>query len=530
MLSVLLKKQLLELNRSFFQNRKTGKARSRGAVIGSIAVFAVLMVGVIGGMFLMLSIQLRPLIYAGLGWLYFVIFGLIAVALGAFGSVFNTYASLYQARDNDLLLSLPIPVRDILVVRLLGVYLMGLMYSGVVIIPAVIVYATCGVGIGRVLGSIVFAALVSLFVLVLSCALGYVVARISSKLKNKSIITVIASLAFLALYYYVYFKASSALSALIANSALYAEKIRGSAYILYLFGRAGAGEGAAVAIAAAVTAALVLLTYRLLARSFLALATGSGKTVRHKVQLDRVRAKSAGSALFSREARRVLGSATYLLNCALGSVFLIIVAAAVLIRRGTILAALAQLPAGFRGALPCLIGLAVCLIAAMNDLTAPSVSLEGKSLWIIQSLPVTARQALRAKLQVHLAFSAAPALLCAALCAAALGTSWYDALLICLLTLACVGLSALVGLTLNLKMPNLLWTSEAAVVKQSMPALLTLLFGWVYVLALGAAGYFLGGLRAPTVCLAAFTAVTAAIDAGLLIWVQKRGSAIFAAL
>ena len=33
--------------------------------------------------------------------------GLLAVFLGAFGSVFNTYSGLYLAKDNDLLLSMP---------------------------------------------------------------------------------------------------------------------------------------------------------------------------------------------------------------------------------------------------------------------------------------------------------------------------------------------------------------------------------------------------------------------------------------
>ena len=61
--------------------------------------------------------------------------GLLAVLLGAFGSVFNTYSGLYLSKDNDLLLSMPIPVRSIMVSRLLGVYLMGLMYSGVVMLP-----------------------------------------------------------------------------------------------------------------------------------------------------------------------------------------------------------------------------------------------------------------------------------------------------------------------------------------------------------------------------------------------------------
>ena len=75
-----------------------------------------------------------------MGWLYFAIMGLLAILLGAFGSVFNTYSGLYLAKDNDLLLSMPIPVRTIMAARLLGVYLMGLMYSGVVMLPAIIVY------------------------------------------------------------------------------------------------------------------------------------------------------------------------------------------------------------------------------------------------------------------------------------------------------------------------------------------------------------------------------------------------------
>ena len=76
---------------------------------------------------------------------YFTLFALVGVLMGVFGSVFNTFSGLYQAKDNDLLLSLPIPVRAILASRLLGVYLMGLMFSGVILLPCVIVYWAVGV-------------------------------------------------------------------------------------------------------------------------------------------------------------------------------------------------------------------------------------------------------------------------------------------------------------------------------------------------------------------------------------------------
>ena len=140
MLKTLIKKQLLELNRSFFIDRKTGKGKSARSATFSIVLFILLMIFAIGGIFCYMSYSMRPLITYGMSWLYFAIMGATAALFGVFGSVFNTYSSLYDAKDNDLLLSMPIPVRDIMAARLIGVYLMGLMYSGVVVIPAVGVY------------------------------------------------------------------------------------------------------------------------------------------------------------------------------------------------------------------------------------------------------------------------------------------------------------------------------------------------------------------------------------------------------
>lgn len=140
MLKTLVKKQLMEIFRSYFYNAKTNKKRSTAGIIAYILLFAALMIG-LGGMFTGLSVSLCvPLTQAGMGWLYFALMSLLAIFLGAFGSVFNTYSGLYFAKDNDLLLSLPILVRTLMASRLLTVYLMGLMYSAVVILPAVVVY------------------------------------------------------------------------------------------------------------------------------------------------------------------------------------------------------------------------------------------------------------------------------------------------------------------------------------------------------------------------------------------------------
>ena len=305
MLSALLKKQLQEIFRSYFYNAKQGKARSRVSTVGYFAFFAVLMVGVLGGMFTYLAHSLcAPFAAAGMEWLYFTIMAMVAIVLGAFGSVFNTYSSLYLAKDNDLLLSMPIPVRTILLSRLLSVYLMGLLYSGVVLLPAMIVYwVTVSAAPTALAGGLLLFALVTIFVLTLSCALGWVVARVSLKLKHRSITVVLTSLLFLGAYYFVYFKAQSFLSELVTNAAYYGAQIRGKAYPLYLIGRAGAGDGPAMAVVTAVVLVLFVLLFWLLSRSFLRIATASGSTVRRVYREKTAVQRGAGTALLARQLR-----------------------------------------------------------------------------------------------------------------------------------------------------------------------------------------------------------------------------------
>ena len=231
MVKVLLKKQFAEIFRAYFYDAKKNKPRSKTASILFILFFVFLMVGILGGMFALLSYVIcGAFVSVEMGWMYFCIMGLLAIFLGALGSVFNTYSGLYLSKDNDLLLSMPIPVRSIMVSRLLGVYLMGLMYSAAVIVPAVIVYwFTVPLTPSIILGSLLFVLLLSVIVLILSCALGWVVAKISLKLKNKSIMAALIALVALGAYYFFYFKAQSMIEDLVTNALVYGMKVKGAA-------------------------------------------------------------------------------------------------------------------------------------------------------------------------------------------------------------------------------------------------------------------------------------------------------------
>lgn len=526
MLKTLLKKQMAEIFRNYFYDPKKNKMRSRGATAMYIALYVLLMAGMLGGMFALLAVGIcAPMAAAGVGWLYYLVMGLIAVLLGAFGSVFSTYSSLYLSKDNDLLLSMPIPVRYVMASRLLGVYLLGLMYSGVATVPAVIVYwIVAPVTAGTVVGGVLTVLLVSVIVMVLSCLLGWVVARISLKLKNKSFVTVILSLAFLAAYYFVYYKAQGLITLLAENAAVYGAKIRGSAYLLYLFGSVGAGDWLAMLIVTLSQAALLALTLWVIARSFLKIATATGSVRRVRFRHKAVRAQSVQRALCRKELRRFAASPNYMLNCGLGIVMLPAAGIALLIKGR----ALAQLLDGVFGAgadiVPVLLCAALCLLASMNDMAAPSVSLEGRQLWLAQSLPVTPWQVLRAKLDTQLLLTGVPVLFCALPGGAAeMALAVVAALLYTLL-------SALAALALGLKMPNLTWTNEITPIKQGGSVMLALFANWFYAIALGGLYFLCGRALGAAAYLAIFAAVTAVVCALLLRWLKRRGTRIFAAL
>ena len=68
MLRALIRKQMAEIFRSYFYDAKKNKARSRGATIGFIVMYVLLMVVVLGGMFTGLSV--RPMMPVAIKMLF----------------------------------------------------------------------------------------------------------------------------------------------------------------------------------------------------------------------------------------------------------------------------------------------------------------------------------------------------------------------------------------------------------------------------------------------------------------------------
>jgi ABC-2 type transport system permease protein len=125
------------------------------------------------------------------------------------------------------------------------------------------------------------------------------------------------------------------------------------------------------------------------------------------------------------------------------------------------------------------------MTAGLVLFTAPSVSLEGKSLWIARSMPVPTREVLRAKQNMNLWLTLPCVLFCSLAGLFVFRPGPAAAAGLVLLPAAFTVLSGNIGLIANLRHPNLSWINETQAVKQGMSVLLSMLVNWGLALAAG---------------------------------------------
>lgn len=531
MIKALFKKQMMEVFSWVYRDKKSGKKRSAKGIAGYVLLY-LLIFGFIGAVFYYVADMLcEPLVSIGLGWLYLAIMGLIALFFGVLGSVFNTYASLYNAKDNDLLLSMPIPSGQILMVRLSGVYTMGLLYELIVMLPTLIAwFLNAEVSPAGVICTLLIPLMLSILVLVLSAVLGWVVALISGKLKRKNIMVVFLSLIFIAAYYYFYAHAYTILQSILANPEAVGSRIRNILYPLYHMGLAAEGNLLSMLIFTAIVGLLFGIVYLVLSRSFLKIATANRGAAKVQYREQHAVVRSVGQALFQKELRRFLGSANYMLNCGLGIIIMPVSAVALLWKQAMIRETLFAVFAEKEGTVFLIGAAAVCLLSAMNDITAPSVSLEGKNLWLAQVFPISGKQVLMAKLSLHLVLTLIPTAVLIAVVEWVLKPTIGFAILIPVTVALFVFVMAAFGLLINLNMHNLNWTSEIVPIKQSIGVMISLFGGWALIVALAGVYAALMKILTPFVYLIGVAIFLLAVSAALLRWLLTKGARVFETL
>ena len=488
MFKALMKVKLASIFNWLGGGSKRGKKSGKGKLI----LYALLMVYAIGvfcwlfGM--VFSALAEPLYTLGLAWLYFLMVLIMSFAMMVVFSVFTAKSQLYEAKDNDLLLSMPIPPSAILGSRMLLLLGLNLLFGLIIAVPALIMWYQCAPFSAKTLVSfiLVFLAL-SLFALAISAIFGWLLSLLSSKMRRKTLFETVLSLAFLAAYFYFYSRLGTIVENVLMSSMGLADTL-GSVTVLRWIGVAAAeGNVIYLLLSMAILTIPFIIVYAVLSRTFIKTATAKRGSAKIKYTDKGQRVSSRSSALFKREAARFFSSSTCIINNGLGAVLILAGAVLLVVYKSMLL----QIMAGYEDIAMCIVAVFGAAMAGMVLPTSSSVSLEGKSLWIIRSMPVSTNEVLGTKLRLSLALYIPPLVI---LMAAATYVLRPGALIVLTATIASLLLllvMAQMGLIANIRHPNLNWMTEAQAVKSGAAVIICMLLDYGLIAALGVGGYFL---------------------------------------
>ena len=222
--------------------------------------------------------------------------------------------------------------------------------------------------------------------------------------------------------------------------------------------------------------------------------TGKSRSGR-QIRSSDFKTSSAFTALYQKELKRLFSSSIYLMNTTVGGLLAVIFSVMVFFVPIDKVFASFGIPADASAVqITAIAALVVSLTLSIISTTSSSISLEGRNVWLLQSLPVTTQTILHAKSAVDLTIKLPCIVLSAVLFTIGLKLNFWSFCTLLVVPFVYSLFASQVGLLMDIRKPNYTWTNEAQVVKQGLSVLLSMLAGMVSV-ALPALALLLLGVQ-----------------------------------
>ncbi len=487
MLKILIKSKLASLidALSYGGGKKRKKKLSKAGFIALFSFIAIASMVSLGSFFWLLcngaqAGVMEPWTVFGMAVSYAFLFCII-------GSVFAVKVLIFESKDNDLLLSMPIPTKYIFISRMIVLFVINFALESLVFIPCTILYAVMiGFSFQGVINLILVSLLLPFLVLTLSTLVAWLISEITSRVKHKNIVTIVLYLAIL-ISYFVFTMTTS------ANGAMVSTDIYKKTFIFWWSASAiTSGNFLSLLWFSLISLIPAIITFVLLDKAFIRIITTSKSANKKKYTGNHAKSSSTYFALLKKELLKFFTSPSYIMNAGIGSIMCVILSIYIATMSGKILP-IVDVP-GFEWTAnlfaPAIV--VICaFIGGMSFVSAPSISLEDKQLWILHSCPINPKDILMAKLSCHIIVCAPLTLISAVILCIAYKINIGMSILVFLTVFVCVLFCDYIGLFFGLKFPKFGWQNEMVPIKQSLSTFVSMLGSMVFFAGLGFASYHL---------------------------------------
>ena len=398
--------------------------------------------------------------------------------------IYKTGPLLFNCHDDQLLLSLPIKKQTILFIRIFKFYIFELMFNSLLVIPIALAYIRWAPTIDWTyfLTSFVMLIMLPIIPIVISCIIGTITSNISSKFKYKNLMQIVISMLFILavlaastnidkLFNYL-IKHATSINDLITKiyypAGVYAKLATSFnlfELLLFIF----------INIIILVVAILILSKFYFKINSNLKIVT----TNKTKIGELTIKSNSITKSLIKKEINTFFKIPVFIINAGFALVLYIVTSIGLAIKFDSAMKVIdTYIPMNnIKSNMSIIILILIIVTGFMTSITNSVISLEGRNINILKTLPIKVKTILMAKIYSSLLITTPVLLIGNILLIIKFKISIIESILLLILSILIPLVSHFIGIIVNLKYPKLDAENPTEVVKQSTSSFLAVTIG-----------------------------------------------------
>ena len=439
---------------------------------------------------------------------------------------------LFNCKDDDMLLSLPIKKHTILFVRIFKFYVFEVLYNALIMLPAMCVYARyVKVGISFYAVSILGLLLLPVIPIVISCILGTIISASSAKFKYKNIAQIIFTLFVLIGVMFISLniqKITQQLSsgAVYLNNTITKFYYPASAYVKLVTNF----NFMDLLIFIGINVLIFAITLFILSKVYFKINSSLKIQKKHTKNKEYViKTNSVTTSIIKKELNKFISSPVFVINAGFGLVLYVVGVIIICLKFDALANGIASSGMDIsieqlKSYMPVVLFGLICFASLTSSITSSMISLEGKTFSILKSLPVKPFKIINSKILTAVIIMLPFILVGDLIVFIRFKFNIFEILILLLVSIVLPLIAETIGILANLKYPKMDAENDTEVVKQSASSTVATLVGFILVgisiLALVKCVQFAVPV---SIILVAGLAVYSLLYIGLLMYLNKNG-------
>ena len=447
--------------------------------------------------------------------------------------VYKTGSLMFNCKDDQLLLSLPIKRSTVLFIRIFKFYVFELLFNSLFMLPVMIAYIRWANNISWTyfLTSFIMLFLLPIIPIVISCIIGSITSSLSSRFKYKNVAQIIISIVFILGIFVISYKMDAFFNYLVKHATSIND------LITKLYYPAGAYASLVtnfkildLLIFILVNICIYVISILVLSKFYFRINSRLKNITTKKTKLKKLTIKSNSiyKSLIKKELNTFFNTPVLVINSGLSLVLYIIATVLIAIKFNSLLPSLTSSEVGLSkdlimNNLSVFIMILISACSFMTSITNSLVSLEGKNINIVKCLPLKTKTILMSKIYACLVLTTPIFFIGDIILFIRFKISIIESILLFVISVLAPMISHFIGILVNLKYPKLDFENTTEVVKQSTSSFISVLIGMI-LLVLSITGYTkLLGVLNPILILLISIILYSIIIYLLYLYLNKKG-------